>query len=79
MDHMEIDEFTGQIYRPMQIGMVGQVTPPPDMIGAARVSLSAQGFDTLMQQLNGRAPTPAELVALVEQERALGISPPQTN
>lgn len=55
--------------------MVGHVTPPADMMAAARRDLSSEGFATLMAQIGGRSPTPAELVALVEQERTLGTSP----
>jgi hypothetical protein len=48
--------------------MVGRVTPPKDMVEAARGSLSASGFDKLMRRLNGRSPTSAELVAAVEED-----------
>ena len=51
--------------------LVGSVTPPPDMIAAARASLSADAFALLMDSIGHRAPTPAELCAAVEAERAL--------
>jgi len=51
---------------------VGKVTPPADMVDAARKSLSAEGFDQLMRRTEGRAPTPAELCAAADQERENG-------
>lgn len=47
----------------------GRVTPPANMVEAARKSLSPAGFDKLMQRVGTRSPTPAELVAAVEEER----------
>lgn len=48
----------------------GRVTPPKDMVEAARKSLSAEGFDKLMAQLPaGQSPTAAQLCAAVEKER----------
>lgn len=55
------------MYRPQ---FAGSVTPPPDMIDAARKSLDADGFEELMRETAGRAPTPDELVAKVEARRA---------
>lgn len=43
----------------------GKVTPPPDMIAAARASLSEQAFKDLMDQTGGNPPTPDELCAMV--------------
>lgn len=51
-------------------GFVGRVTPPKDMMGAARKSLSTAGFEELMRRLDGRSPTAAELCAAVDKERA---------
>ena len=50
--------------------MQGQVTPPADMMWAARESLSPAAFSALLATTGGRAPTPAELCAAVEVERA---------
>lgn len=47
----------------------GRVTPPADMVEAARKSLSTEGFDNLMRRTEGRPPTPKELCAAVDQER----------
>jgi hypothetical protein len=44
----------------------GTVTPPADMIDAARKSLPADQFEELMRQTGGTAPTPAQLCALVD-------------
>lgn len=55
------------IFRPK---LIGTVTPPPDMIAAARASLSPVAFERLMQETEGAAPTPAQLCQLVEEERA---------
>lgn len=52
--------------------MVGRVTPPADMVEAARKSLSSAGFEALMRRLHeqGRTvPTPRELCAAVNVER----------
>jgi hypothetical protein len=54
------------MYRPQ---MVGSVSPPADMIDAARRSLDAEGFEELMRETGGRAPTAKELVAKVEARR----------
>ena len=48
--------------------VIGRVTPPKNMVEAARKSLSTEGFDKLMRRLDGRSPTPAELVAAVEED-----------
>jgi len=55
------------MYRPV---LGGTVTPPPDMIEAARKSLDAEGLEELMRETGGRAPTADELVAKVEARRA---------
>lgn len=47
----------------------GMVTPPADMVAAARRDLSPEGFAQLMQLTGGNPPTPAQLVAAVEEER----------
>lgn len=47
----------------------GSVTPPADMIEAARKSLSPEGFERLMKATGGAAPTPAQLCREVELER----------
>jgi hypothetical protein len=60
MNHLQ-SETAG--YRP---AMYGVVTPPADMIDAARKSLPSDKFDELMRQTGGAAPTPAQLCALVD-------------
>ena len=50
--------------------IAGTVTPPADMLGAARESLSPAAFHALLDTTGGRAPTSAELCAAVEAERA---------
>lgn len=47
----------------------GKVTPPSDMIEAARKSLSPEDFEELMKHTGGRPPTPDELCAAVERKR----------
>lgn len=47
----------------------GTVTPPVDMMDAARKSLSEQAFKDLMEQTGGRAPTADELCAMVDSCR----------
>lgn len=49
--------------------LAGEVTPPADMVEAARLSLSEAGFNDLMNQTGHQAPTPAQLCAAVEFER----------
>jgi hypothetical protein len=44
----------------------GKVTAPPDMIAAAKASLSEQAFKDLMDQTGGNAPTPDELCKMVD-------------
>ena len=46
----------------------GMVTPPADMIAAARRDLSVEGFEKLMKATGGEPPTPGQLVAAVEEE-----------
>lgn len=55
------------------LGTVGTVTPPADMMEAARLSLTPTGFENLMARTGGRIPTPAELVEFADAERAAGI------
>ena len=50
--------------------MSGTVTPPADMHAAARKSLSEAGYERLMKETGGAAPTPRQLCELVESERA---------
>lgn len=45
---------------------VGTVTPPADMMNAARLSLPADRFEKLMTMTGGQSPTPEQLVAAVE-------------
>ncbi len=47
----------------------GAASPPANMIEAARQSLSAAGFDLLMQHTGGKSPTPAQLCAVADAER----------
>lgn len=49
--------------------LVGTVTPPPDMMEAARLSLTEQAFKDLMEQTGGLAPTPDELCKMVDASR----------
>ena len=51
------------------IRMAGTVTPPPDMMEAARLSLSEASFNDLMNQTANQAPTPEQLCAAAERER----------
>lgn len=44
----------------------GTVTPPADMMEAARLSLPDQAFKDLMEQTGGRAPTPEELCKMAD-------------
>lgn len=50
--------------------MSGTVTPPADMLAAARRDLSDEAYERLMQVTGGAAPTPRQLCELVEAERA---------
>lgn len=56
--------------QPYNLGLVGSVRPPTDMIDAARKSLSEAGFNDLIAQTGGAPPTSAQLVAAVELERS---------
>lgn len=47
----------------------GWVTPPADMIEAARRDLSPEDFEQLMRETGGRPPTPDELCAKVDAAR----------
>jgi hypothetical protein len=51
----------------MQKHFTGRVTNPPDMIEAARKSLTPERFEELMRQTGGRPPTADELCAAVER------------
>jgi hypothetical protein len=48
----------------------GHVSPPPDMIEAARQSLSPDDFESLMQETGGKAPTPEQLCRKADEARA---------
>lgn len=48
----------------------GSVTPPDDMMEAARKSLPDAEFQALMRETEGAAPTPAQLCAHVDAWRA---------
>lgn len=48
---------------------VGTVTPPADMMAAARASLSPEGFEELMRDTGGGVPTPAQLCRIADRER----------
>ena len=52
--------------------LYGTVRPPADMLKAAREQLTPDGFAALMQLTNQQPPTPAQLVAAVEEERRHG-------
>ena len=47
----------------------GKVTPPADMIGAARRDLTPERFEALMAATGGQPPSPAQLVQAVEEQR----------
>jgi hypothetical protein len=47
----------------------GTVTPPSDMLEAARLSLSEQAFKDLMDQTGGNPPTPDELCKMADSCR----------
>jgi hypothetical protein len=53
----------------VKIRMAGSTVDPPDMMEAARKSLDAEGFDELMCETRGAAPTADQLVAKVEARR----------
>lgn len=48
---------------------MGTVTPPADMMAAARASLTAEGFAELMRETGGAAPTPKQLCRIADRER----------
>ncbi len=52
--------------RGYRLGLVGRVTPPADMIGAARQSLPAHKFDEMMRLTDGKPPTPAQLCEMAD-------------
>lgn len=41
--------------------MTGMVTPPADLMAAARASLSEAGFARLMEVTSGETPTPRQI------------------
>lgn len=63
----------------IQKQLSGTVTPPPDMMDAARKSLSDQAFADLMEQTGGREPTPDELCKMVDSCRQAQIAQVQLN
>lgn len=44
----------------------GTVIPPADMMEAARLSLSEQAFNDLMEQTGGKPPTPEQLCKMAD-------------
>lgn len=48
--------------------ITGTVTPPADLVGAARASLRPETFDALMRDTNG-APTPRDIATAADRER----------
>jgi hypothetical protein len=57
----------------MSHSFTGKVTPPADMMAAARASLSPEGFEELMRETGGANPTPAQLCRIADREREQGI------
>lgn len=55
--------------QPYIVGANGTVTPPADMMAAAKASLSEEGFAELMRETRGGIPTPAQLVRIADRER----------
>jgi hypothetical protein len=53
----------------MNKNLMGKVTPPTDMIAAAKASLPEAAFKDLMDQTGGNAPTPDELCKMVDSLR----------
>ncbi len=53
---------------PVKIRMFGRVTPPVDLVAAARQSLSVEGFHALMQRTNDQ-PSSADICAAADKER----------
>lgn len=60
---------------PYKLTAVGTSSPPPDLLDAAKRSLSDHGFNDLLNQTGGATPSVAQLCAAVEQERSSGMSP----
>jgi hypothetical protein len=58
-----------------QVGAVGSVTPPADMMAAAKASLTEEGFAELMRETGGASPTPAQLVRIADREREQALTP----
>lgn len=52
-------------HRPI-LTLAGTVKPPADMMEAARKSLSDQAFADLMEQTDGKPPTPDQLCKMVD-------------
>ena len=50
----------------MNKNLMGHVTPPADMVAAAKASLPEQAFKDLMDQTGGNPPTPEELCKMVD-------------
>lgn len=50
----------------MNKNLVGTVTPPPDMMEAAKKSLPEQAFQDLMEQTQGQPPTPEQLCKMAD-------------
>jgi hypothetical protein len=47
----------------------GKVTPPPDMMEAARKSLDPETFEELMRETGGQPPTPDQLCRKADEAR----------
>jgi len=54
---------------PVSKHLVGKVTPPDDMMEAARNSLDATAFENLMLETQGKPPTPEQLCKKVDEVR----------
>lgn len=61
--------ISAPVPRPPALKLCGTVSPPADMMEAARLSLSEQAFADLMEQTGGKAPTPDELCKMVDAAR----------
>ena len=61
--------LTAALPTPLPLKLSGTVTPPADMMDAARKSLSEQAFADLMEQTGGKQPTPEQLCKMVDAAR----------
>jgi hypothetical protein len=53
--------------------LVGRVTPPADMMGAAKASLSENAFKDLMIETGGTPPTPEQLCKKADEARRASL------